>query len=152
MNISINRLESCSNLTANFKIVSDFLEVTEDQLELLMDILSGNPYRIFKATSSINDEEKLGYSRTSPSQKRKSFSKHRTVCNSYLFLKSRILMLSKAFKWEKETLETFGSSWINCFELVFRGKNNLSNLADCLDIDPQFLKFLIVRRNLKGKL
>ena len=54
INVSTTRFENLQKLSNSFKLVSDLVEVTEDQLELLMDILSGNPYRIFKTTSVIH--------------------------------------------------------------------------------------------------
>ena len=150
-NISINRIEQHNNLTLCFKKVADFLDITEDQLELIMDILSGNPYRIFKATGSVSDSDKKQSTGSTPLTRRSSVKTTQYVSSGYLFLKSRILTLWDMIKCEKAPLEHFGSIWIKSFEQVFRGKCNLKKLSKIFNYDNQFMKFLVARRNIRGK-
>ena len=69
------------------------MDITEDQLELIMDILSGNPYRIFKATGSVSDSDKKQSTGSTPLTRRSSVKTTQYVSSGYLFLKSRILTL-----------------------------------------------------------
>ena len=114
-NISISRFENSPKLSNSFRLVADLVDVTEDQLELLIDILSGNPYRIFKATSAVHKTREANKVPTSasmlvnleesPLKLKRDQRKITDDSCSYTYLRARITTLAETFNCEKYILE-----------------------------------------------
>lgn len=143
LNISVRKMEKLHLINQRFKKVSDFLEVHEQHLELLIDIFSANPIRIFREEQNVSDKDhkRNGFEET------KNARHHSKSMNIPVleFTDSRISLLSETFHISKSNLESFGSLWVSSYEFCFRGNNNLREFADCLGIDIKFLDILMLK-------
>ena len=125
-NMPFKDVDDVVEFQASFKMTSLLLDIDEDHLEFVLDILSGNPYRIFKCMSP------------SPRIDLKTFE---IVAD---FLPSRLGMISDIFNCTKKQVKKLSAAWIHAHDLVHRGESNIKSLgADILQVDPMFFYFLI---------
>ena len=136
-------MEKYPLINQRFKKVSDFLDVNEQQLELLIDIFSANPIRIFREVQSFSHR---GH-RTSEFERTKASKNQNMSMNIpiFEFIDTRISLLAETFHISKSNLEYFGSLWVSSYEFCFRGKNNLGDLAECLGLSTEFLNILMLK-------
>ena len=110
----------------SFKMTSMLLELDEDLLAFVLDILSGNPYRIFQCLSP---------------NPRIDLKTNDIVAD---FVPGRLGIISDIFKCNKKQVKKLAASWIHSYDLVSRGENSIKKLGtDVLKIDPMYFHYLI---------
>lgn len=109
----IKKMRSNTDLYKKFILTSKLLGVEEEQLEFLLDLISGSPYRLFKVIDSNADFTELTSN---------FFDK---------FDKSRFEIIRLILGWKDNTLQKLYSIWCNSYKLVCSDetiKNTFSKL------------------------
>ena len=88
------------DLFEKFKLSSQILGIGEEQLEFLLDLISGSPYRLFKVKSENLNLNDLA---------------ERTLENADY---SRFEMIWTVLGWKRNTLEKLYSLWLKSYELI----------------------------------
>ena len=124
----IKEIDDNLDYQISFKMTSTLLDVDEDHLEFILDVLSGNPYRIFKCLSP---------------NPRIDLKNYDIVAD---FLPSRIGMISDILNCTKRQVKKLCAVWINAYDLVNKGEANIKALGqDVLQIDPMYF-FLLIKK------
>ena len=125
-NMPMKDVDDILEFQISFKQTSLLLDIDEDHLEFILDILSGNPYRIFKCLSP---------------NPRIDLKTHEIVAD---FLPSRLGMIADVLDCTKKQVKKLSAAWIHAHDLVHRGESSIKDLGKkILDIDPMFFYFLI---------
>jgi hypothetical protein len=92
-------MEEKRYLNEAFKKVAEFINISEEQLELILDMMSQNPYLIFRATSISLERQRQKFTRVdskirnSPVKRLESFNANIEGSSGINFYRPRILML-----------------------------------------------------------
>lgn len=123
-------LDDNPDLQTAAKMVSLLLEIDEDYLEFILDVFSGNPYRIFKCLSA-NPKVDL-----------------ETLDITGDFLTSRLGLIADVLNTNKKQVKKFSAIWIHSYDLVYRGEQSIQKLGtEVLKLDPMYFFFLIKKSN-----
>lgn len=107
-------------------MVSMLLDVDEEHLEFVLDVFSGNPYRIFKCLTS-NPKVDLA-----------------TIEITADFYQPRLGMIADVLECKKKQVKKLAAIWIHSYDLVYRGEQYIKMLGtEILNIDPMFFFFLV---------
>ena len=129
-NMPVKEVDDLMEYQISFKMTSSLLDIDEDHLEFILDILSGNPYRIFKCLSP------------NPRIDLKTFE---IVAD---FIPSRLGLIADILNCKKKQVKKISAVWINAHDLVHRGETNIKSLGkDILQIDPMYFYLLIKKTN-----
>jgi hypothetical protein len=131
VDMPMKNLDDNPDLQTASKMVSMLLEIDEDYLEFILDVFSGNPYRIFKCLSAnpkINLE---------------------TLDITGDFSPSRHGLIADVLNTNKKQVKKFCAIWIHSYDLVYKGEQFIRKLGlEVLKLDPMFYFFLIKKNNL----
>ena len=112
-------------------VLSKFFDITDMQLELLIDLMTGNPHQIYSYDKTD----------TSDSIDFEVFQKNID------FKHTRIIILSEALTLSFNEVEKIGLFWIYNHNLMTEGKNHVEILArDIMGINPEILEIIKVGR------
>ena len=100
----IKEIRSNKDLYKKFILTSKLLGVEEEQLEFLLDLISGSPYRLFKIIDSNADFSNLTDN---------FFDK---------FDKSRFEIIRLILGWKDDTLQKLYRIWCNSYKLLCNDK------------------------------
>ena len=96
----MDEIKTDPDLLEKFKLASQILGIGEEQLEFLLDLISGSPYRLFKIkTENFNLSDLT----------------ERTFENADY---SRFEMIWTVLGWKRNTLEKLYSLWLKSYKLI----------------------------------
>ena len=131
VDVPFKELDDNSEHQAAFKLTTLLLDIDEEYLEFILDVFSGNPYRIFKCNTP-NPKINL---------------KTNEIMAD--FSTSRLATISDIINTKKRQTKKLSAIWIHSHDLVNNGENYIKKLAtERLNIDPMFFFFIVMKHNL----
>ena len=131
VDVSYKDIDDDSEHQAAFKLTTLLLDIDEEYLEFILDVFSGNPYKIFKC-NTVNPKINLKTNEIKAD-----------------FNTSRLATISDIIKTSKRQTKKLSAIWIHSHDLVNNGENYIKKLAtDRLNIDPMFFFFIVMKHNI----
>lgn len=114
-----------NDLQMAFKVTSTFFGISEEVFEFVLDLYTGNPYRIFKC-KTVNPKVNM-----------------EKVVISAEFDKNRMGFISSVMQTPPKLVKKFATVWINSYNMMNNGHAAIRSLAiDMLGVDPLFFFFI----------
>jgi len=111
----------------SLSILSKFFELTEIQFELILNIMAGNPHRIYHE-KGVKSEENLEFAK---------FKKN------IEFDQTRTILVSEALGITFSEAQKLGLYWIYCYDVISKGNQYISHMAEnILGVPPEVLDII----------